>query len=193
MQVYEQLPDAEALDEEVQKNLKAQFLLDVPVLRAQGEQWAEEGIAKVDVRQLPNRIPGFGNRPILEEVPEFTVHVPFDGDPGVFNVAPSLYNGSAVRGEIVGNEILLTFLQAMRGMNLQRYLDDTLRQINFSLNYLRGQTIVFQQGLDAALARAVMLRKQRLETRTRAVSSWQIPVRPATPKRHQHRPFSRRM
>jgi TIR domain len=183
VQAYEQLPDAEALDEEVQKNLKAQFLLDVPVLRPQGEQWAEEGTAKVDVRQLPNRMPGFGNRPILEEVPEFTIHVPFDGDPGVFNVAPSLYNGSSVHGEIVGNEILLTFLQAMPGMNLQRSLDDTLRQINFSLNYLREQTIVFQQGLDAALARAVMLRKQRVETRTRAVSSWQIPVRPATPKK----------
>jgi hypothetical protein len=183
VQAYEQLPDAEALDEEVQKNLKAQFLLDVPVLRPQGEQWAEEGTPKVDVTRLPNRVPGFGNRPILEEVPEFTVHVPFDGDPGVFNIAPSLYNGSAIHGEIVGNEILLTFLQAMPGMNLQRSLDDTIRQINFVLNYLRQQTIVFQQGLDTALARAVMLRKQRLAARAQAVSSWQIRVKPAAPKK----------
>jgi hypothetical protein len=52
--------------------------LDVPVLRPQGEHWVEERTAKVDVTRLPNRMPGFGNRPILEEVPEFTVHVPFD-------------------------------------------------------------------------------------------------------------------
>jgi hypothetical protein len=47
VRAYEELPDAEALDQEVQKNLKARFLLDVPVLRPQGEQWVEEGTAKV--------------------------------------------------------------------------------------------------------------------------------------------------
>jgi TIR domain len=183
VQAYEQLPDAEALDDEVQKNLKAEFLLDVPVLRPQGEQWVEERTAKVDVTRLPNRMPGFGNRPILEEVPEFTVHVPFDGDSGVFKIAPSRYDGSSIHGQIVGNEILLTFLQAMPGMNLQRSLDDTIRQINSNLTYFREQTIVFQQGLDAALARAMMSRKQRLELRSNAVSSWQIPLRSAAPRK----------
>jgi hypothetical protein len=87
LQAYEQLPDAEAFDEQVQKNLKTQFLLDVPVFRPQGEMWAEEGTARIDVSRLPNRLPAFGNRPIMEEVQAFTVHVPFDGDPGVFGVA----------------------------------------------------------------------------------------------------------
>ena len=65
VQAYEQLPDAEALDEEIQKNLEAQFLLDVPVLRPQGEQWAEESTARVDVTRLPNRMPSFDGRPII--------------------------------------------------------------------------------------------------------------------------------
>lgn len=180
-QAYEELPDAEALDEEVQKNLKAQFLLDVPVLRPQGEQWAEESTVKVDVRHLPNRLPSFDGRPIYAEVPQFTVHVPFDGDPGVFDVAPSVFNGQIVQGEIVDHEILLTFRQVMPGMKMQRFLDDALRQINFSLNYLREQKVVFQQGLDAALAMAVMRRKQRLEARAQAVSGFQIPVKRAKP------------
>jgi len=75
VEAYEQLSDEEAVDEQVQSNLKKQFMLDVPVLRPQGEIWAEEGIAKVDVRRLPNRMPGLGDRPIYEDVPQFTVHV----------------------------------------------------------------------------------------------------------------------
>jgi hypothetical protein len=179
VQAYEELPDTEALDEQVQKNLKEQFMLDVPVLRPQGEQWAEESTARIDVTKLPNRIPSFDGRPIYEEVPEFTVHVPFDGDPGVFSVAPSVFNGQIVLGDIVDNEILLTFRQVMPSMNLQHFLDDTLRQINFSLNYFREQKIVFQQGLDAALAQAVMSRKRRLEARAQAVSAFQIPIKRA--------------
>ena len=91
VEAYERLSDHEALDEQVQANLKKQFLLDVPVLRPQGEIWAEESIAKVDVRRLPNRMPSLGNRPIYEDVPEFTVHVPFDGDSNAFGIAPSVY------------------------------------------------------------------------------------------------------
>jgi hypothetical protein len=124
-------------------------------------------------------MPSFDGRPIYEEVPQFTVHVPFDGDPGVFNVAPSVFNGQVVHGEIVDHEILLTFRQVMPGMKMQQFLDDALRQINFSLNYLREQKVVFQQGLDAALAMAVMRRRQRLEARAQAVSGFQIPVKRA--------------
>ncbi|MGB9233870.1 MAG: hypothetical protein WCC04_05610, partial [Terriglobales bacterium] len=77
---------------------------------SKGEIWAEEGVAKVDARRLPNRMPGLGDRPIYEDVPQFTVHVPFDGDPGVFGLSPSIFGGASVSGEIVGNELLLTLL-----------------------------------------------------------------------------------
>jgi hypothetical protein len=60
-------------------------------------------------------MPGLGDRPIYEDVPQFTVHVPFDGDPGVFGISPSSFGGASVSGEIVGNELLLTFLMVMPG------------------------------------------------------------------------------
>jgi hypothetical protein len=104
VEAYKQLSDEEALDDQAQTNLKRQFLLDVPVLRPPGEFWAEEGAAKVDVTRLPNRMPSFDGRPIYEDVPEFTVHVPFDGDPNVFKIAPSAYSQSPAMGEIVGRE-----------------------------------------------------------------------------------------
>ena len=181
VEAYEQLPDDQALDEQLQANLKQEFLLDVPVLRPQGEVWAEESIAKIDVRRLPNRLPGLGNRPILEDIPEFTVHVPFDGDPGVFAIAPSIYGGASTSGEIVGNELLLTFLMVMPGLDLQGNIDNTIRQINSTLSHLRQQMVVFDQGLNIALAQAVMLRKQRIQMRSTAVHNLRIPIRTAPP------------
>src|SRR5271169_2563677 len=169
VQAYEQLSDEEAVDEQVLKNLKGRFWLDVPVLRPQGEIWAEQSTAKIDVRRLPNRLPSLGNRPIMEEVPEFTVHVPFDGDPNVFGIAPSIYSASPASGKIVGQELLLKFLMVMPGFDLQGSIDSTLRQINSTLRHLREQMVVFSQGLDIALSQAVMLRKQRIKMRSSAV------------------------
>ena len=47
-------PNEEAVDGQVQSNLKKQFMLDVPVLRRQGEIWAEGGVAKVGVGGVPS-------------------------------------------------------------------------------------------------------------------------------------------
>jgi hypothetical protein len=183
VQAYEQLLDEEALDEQVQKTLKGRFSLDVPVRRSQGEIWAEESTAKIDVRRLPNRLPGFGDRAIMEEVPEFTVHVPFDGDPDVFNIAPSIYSVSPASGKIVGQELLLKFVMAMPGLDLQGSLDSTLGQINSALGHLREQMVVFRQGLDIALSQAVMLRMQRMQMRSSAVHNLKIPVRTTPPRK----------
>jgi hypothetical protein len=178
VEAYEQLSDEDAVDEQVQANLKKQFILDVPVLRPQGEIWAEEGTAKVDVRRLPNRMPGLGNGPIYEDVPQFTVHVPFDGDPCVFGISLSIFGAASVSGEIVGNELLLTFLMVMAGQDLQGNIDSTIRQVSSTLSHLREQMLVFDQGLNVALAQAVMLRKQRIQMRSGAVHNLRIPIRP---------------
>lgn len=183
VEAYEQLSDEEAVDAQVQSNLKKQFMLDVPVLRPQGEIWAEEGSAKVDVRRLPNRMPGLGGRPVYEDVPQFIVHVPFDSDPGVFGISPSIFGGASVSGEIVGNELLLTFLMVMPGQDLQGSIDTTIRQVNSTLSHLREQMLVFDQGLTAALAQAAMLRKQRIQIRSGAVHNLRIPIRSAPVKR----------
>jgi hypothetical protein len=179
VEAYEQLPDEEAADEQVQAGLKQRFMLDVPSLRPQGEIWAEEDTVKVDVRRLPNRMPGLGDRPIYEDVPQFTVHIPFDGDPGVFGISPSVFGGASVSGEIVGNELLMKFLMTMPGQDLQGNIDSTIPQLNSTLAHLREQMLVFDQGLAVALAQAVMLRKQRIQMRSGAVHNLRIPIRPA--------------
>jgi len=182
VEAFDQLPDEEALDEQVQSNLKARFLLDVPTLRPQGEMWAEQGTVKVDVTKLPNRVPGLGGRPVFEEVPEFTAHVPFDGDPFVFEIAPTIYGGAGVIADVVDHDLQMKFQVVMPGWDHQGSIDRAVKGIDSTLRHIREQMLVFKQGLDGALAIALMRRKQRIQTRVSAVHNLRIPVRSVPPR-----------
>jgi hypothetical protein len=181
VQAYERLSDEDAVDEARLKQLKAEYMLDVPTLRPASEMWAEQGTTMVDARNDTRRMFLDRSRPIMEEVTELTVHVPFDGDPGVFNVAPTAYNSRGVAGEIVGNELLLRFL-VISNFDLQSHIDAELQQVNWCLNFLREQNVVFDQGLEIALRQAVMNRKRRIETRVDVIGKLTIPIRLSPPK-----------
>ena len=83
---YLRLPEDQAMNEEVIRRIKSEYMFDVPVLKT-GEMYCVEGKTQVDVSRMPNRI-FFGSGPVMEDATELTVHIPFDGDPGVFNIAP---------------------------------------------------------------------------------------------------------
>ena len=138
----------------------------------------------IPVTSVTRRIAQKGNRPVFEDVPQFTVHAPFDGDPAVFGISPSAFGGASVSGEIIGNELLLTFLMVMPGQDLQGAIDSAIRQVNSTLSHLREQMLVFDQGLNVALGQAVMLRKQRIQMRSGAVHNLRIPIRSTPAKKH---------
>ena len=181
VEAYEKLPDDAALDESAMKRLKAEYMLDVPTLRGAGEMWAEQGNAMIDVRGAHNRIFLDYSNPIMEEVTELTVHVPFDGDPGVFNIAPSAYNSRIAVGEIVGSELLLRFQIISANFDVQAQIDRELAQVNWALNYLREHMVVFDQGLEGAIRQAVMVRKRRIDTRIDVIGKLNIPIRTSPP------------
>jgi hypothetical protein len=80
---YEGLPDDKALDEAFTQDLKRQFMPNVPVLKP--DKWEAE-----------------------ERPTETVVYLPFEGDPDVFKISPSAFNGTVAVGEIVGQDLLIT-------------------------------------------------------------------------------------
>ena len=78
---YDALPDDEALDEATTQALKKKFMLNVPTLRM--NDWTSE------------------REEISPYATEITAYIPFDGDPSVFYVQPSAFNGMLAYGEIV--------------------------------------------------------------------------------------------
>ena len=178
---YLTLPENDALDENVIQRLKAEYMLDVPVLKT-AETSYEESKTKVDARRLPNRffLPGAG--PVMEDATELIIHIPFDGDPGVFDIAPSAYNSRMAEGEVAGQELLLRLTVVDSNYDIQGHIDREVQQINWALTHLREKDAYFSQELGGVLAQAVANRKRAMESRSSIAGRLKIPQRQATPK-----------
>ncbi len=172
------MSDNEALDEDVIQELKAKYMLDVPVLRA-AEMSYEEHKTKIDARRLPNRIFSSGAGPVMEDATELIIHIPFDGDPGVFNIAPSAYNSRIAQGEVVGQELLLRLTVVDSNYDIQGRIDREVQQINWALTHLREKHEYFSQELGAVLAQAVAKRRRAMELRSSIGGRLNIPQRQA--------------
>jgi hypothetical protein len=103
-ETFNQLSDAEAMDEAVTQKRKDDCSLKVPRLRVE-DRYATTREIKVDVRNQAGRMVVDRSKPIMEDATEVTVHIPFDGDPVIFDVAPSASNSTRVIGEIVDQEV----------------------------------------------------------------------------------------
>lgn len=177
-EAYLALSDNEALDEDAIQRLKAEYMHDVPVLKT-AEMSYEENKTKIDARRLPDRIffPGAG--PDMEDAAELIIHIPFDGDPSVFNIAPSAYNSRIAQGEVVGQELLLRLIVVDSNYDTQGHIDREVQQINWALTYLREKHEYFSQELGAVLAQAVAKRKRAMESRLNIGGRLNIPQRQA--------------
>ncbi len=179
-EAYLALPDSQADDEDAIRRLKTDYMLNVPTLRPREEWYGEEGRTKIDVRRLPNRIVFPGAGPMMEEFPELTFHIPFDGDPGVFKVAPSAYNSRIARGEVVGQEVLVRVVVIDDIYDLQAHIDREVGQINWALNSLRENMPYFSQELENVLRQAVQNRKRSMTSRASAIGKVNIALRKPT-------------
>lgn len=177
-EAYLRLPEDQALNEEVISRLKSEYMLRVPILKTD-EMYCVEGKTRVDVSRMPNRIV-FGRGPIMEEVTELTVHIPFEGDSGVFNIAPSAYNSRVAQGEVVDNELLLQVVVMDSNYDVQAHIDREVAQINWALTHLREKSVYENQELESGLRQAVAQRKRAIESRGNVVANLKIPVRQAS-------------
>jgi hypothetical protein len=173
---YRRLPDEQALDEGTIQSMKSEYLLQVPVLRAE-EMSYEEGKTQIDARRLPNRVFFGGSGPVLEDALLLTIHIPFDGDPGVFNIAPSAFNSRVAEGEIVGQDLVLRITVVDGNYDVQGHIDREIQQIKWALTHLREKEGYFLQELGGVLAQEVQQRRRAVESRADVTGQLKIPRR----------------
>jgi hypothetical protein len=179
-EAYLRLPDEEAMDEDAIRRIKAEYMLDVPVLKSD-EMYCVESKTKIDVSRNPNRVFFPGTGPVMEDATELTVHIPFEGDPGVFNITPSAYNSRIAQGEVVGKELLLRVVVSDGKYDVQGHIDREVTQINWALTQLREKNAYESQELEGALRQAVATRKRSIESRGNVIGNLRIPLRSSVP------------
>jgi TIR domain len=123
----------------------------------------------------------------------FLVHIPFDGDAGVFQIKPNATDGTAVVGNITENELVLSVVPPTDDYDLDAHIKRELAKVDFRLFHLRASTEYLDQQLNITIAQCVARRKKAMETRAGMVSKLGIPKRqlasslahaPPRPTRH---------
>jgi len=153
---YDALPDDKALDESVVKDLKQQFMLNIPILKP--EKWEAE-----------------------ERPGETAVYVPFEGDPAVFEIAPSAFNGTVAVGEIVGSDLVITVSSPLAVFDIEAHVKREIAKVEWRLYHLRGSMEHMSQQLEIGLRESMMVRRRVIENKEKARQTLTIPRRQPPP------------
>ena len=154
---YEALPDDRALDEAFTKDLKKQYMLDIPTLKP--DQWSSE------------------RRDIPPHSMEIVAYIPFDGDPSVFNIRPSAFNGTVAQGEIVDHELLIRVRPTSAEFDVAAYVKREIAEAEWRLNSLRGTMEHMNQQLEATIRGCIAYRKRVVENKAKIGQNIGIPQR----------------
>jgi hypothetical protein len=173
---YETLPDDRALDETIVKQLKAKHSLEIPRLKPEEMEY-EENTTRVDARRLPGRLVAGSGGPVWVDASELMFHIPFEGDPGIFDVAPSAFNGTSAIGAIMEQELLLTVVVAQADFDTKGHINREISNINWRLDSLRGSLAHMDNQLEHQLRVCMDVRKRSIGARKSVSIKLDIPKR----------------
>lgn len=177
---YEALSDEDAMNEAMVQKLKAQFALEIPVLRRDKMDY-EENHRRLSLNEFSGRNVIGPPGQAMRNVTEYVIHVPFEGDPKVFDLCPSAYNGTVALGEIVGHEILLRVSIDNPNIDVQGLIDREVEKIDWRLRNLRGSSTHLEEQLNRILAMCTGARRRMMENRANATIKLNLPKRSPAP------------
>jgi hypothetical protein len=136
-----------------------------PVLRPEDRYTPGAKDTKVDVSGDPMRVTPRRSGPIYVSGTEIALHVPFDGDAGVFSMQPSFLSANPPRAEVRGTELVLTAVSPADTLNtetMKRQLEGQLQQVTQTLAAARGQTEAFNSQVRNGLPDLLQQRHEKI-------------------------------
>ena len=174
----ENLKQADA--EEWAEALAHHFAVVCPELRAD-EVWMEPvQEVGVDVSRDPGRDFRDPYSDLARNYPGYrvVVHVPFEGDCGVFSLRPNQFNFNPPRGRVKGQDLLLTISYPRdQQPDIDSQVQAFIGSVSTWLTWARGQTDSFNSTLEQQAGQAIEGRRQRVEQRDAHIAQSKIPVR----------------
>jgi hypothetical protein len=152
--------------------------MNLPTLNESGIYTSDKQI-KVDARRVPGRIVFNRGQPVWIDVTEITFHVPFTGDPEIFDVTPSTHtmNPPIADADKTKSELLIVQHSFDETTPVKAQYERTLQEIKPHLEWLRPAATATEPMRQAARAE-LGKRKQAGETHKKIVGSIGFPNRP---------------
>src|SRR5690348_16534827 len=109
---------------------------------------------------------------------EFTIAIPFKGDPRMFEVKPATFSTRFPRAEIEDREIIFRFTRVDNdGDALKREYEDELKNVNQYLVWLGESVADFNRTVGTYAEQAISQRRGRLANATNMVAKLGLPPR----------------
>ena len=181
---FKQLPQP-ALDEaNLPEKLSSDYGLNVPILD-EANKHATTREVDVDVSQDHQRLIWDRSKPFHVRGTEITIHVPFEGDPGLFEVRPATHNMNPPLGDVEGQELRILH-RIIEPRDINPEFERTIGEVKQHLDWLRPSADQLKAQLQQLTNTLLAERKQRTEAHGQILSKLGIPVkqaeaRPATP------------
>lgn len=165
-------------EDKIVGQIVSEFRLDVPVLNDDKIYVAEHGEAQVDVSRDSNRHIPDRSRPFYVTGIKAIIAIPFEGDPGLFNVMPNSYTNSRPSGDIVGKEIRLSYSQAEpNAAAIKNAYTKTVQEIKQYLDWQRPSAEEFNKELEALVRQRISDRKSKLTSGAGMIDSLGLPTK----------------
>ncbi len=169
----------EAVDAEPEESLKQadveewaaalahHFAIACPQLKV--DQVSREPVqeVKIDVSGDPGRDFRAGSD-LAYNYPGYrvVVHIPFEGDAGVFSLRPNQFNFNPPRGRVQGGDLLKTIEYAQDAKpEIDSQVNEFINSASMWLGWARGQIESFSQNIEQQARQAIEGRRQRIEQR----------------------------
>jgi hypothetical protein len=137
--------------------------LNVPQIKNQDMYIARSGEAQVDVSRDPMRMIHDRSQSFYVPGNKAIIAVPFDGDAEFFNVQPQSFSLSPPRGQIVKNEIFITYVRTdQNAVAIKREYQATVTAIKGYLRCLPESAQQFNGQLENSVKTQLKARKDRL-------------------------------
>jgi hypothetical protein len=160
----------------VASRLIEEFSINVPLLDEE-KKYALTKETQVDVSGDPRRIFADRSRPFYVGGTEVRIVVPFDGDPGVFDVQPTSFSLNPPFGEINDHELHLVYTLTDAGFDVEGAANRSIGEIKQYLQNLQYSAEQLKRDLQQLVDSLIEKRKKERGTHSQIVAGLKIPVK----------------
>jgi hypothetical protein len=160
------------------EHLVSEYRLIPPVLKRDEICVSEHREVNVDVSKDETRVIYDRSRPLYIKGTSVTIAIPFDGEEDLFYYQPSTSTSIWPPGEIVGQELHLTYTKTDHDADsLRQTIERDLGLVERYLRWVQNDIEPYNDGLMQFVQNAVRKRKEKLLADAGLVSSLGIPIR----------------
>jgi hypothetical protein len=177
---FQKLTDEQISAPESIEKFKNEYSIDVPRLLEE-HKYATNRIVKVDVSRDQMRMIFDRSRPFYIDATEITVHIPFEGDGGVFDIRPPSLTIAETKGDVAGGELLLIATITRPELDAGPFLEREIGYVRSNLEQLRTLAATFGDELNQELATCIARHEQKMAIHSKLLGTLGMPVRVPPP------------